>query len=212
MTRTTLALLLALAASAHAQSSGSARPQVPQILVLTPLGQTMALTPVPAPPGALSNRLRMLVEEEQGKLVVVRRAPLPPLPLTGGGQLEIQPMSAFEPGHEEQRLLGVRIVLNRTELPEPERTYYLELHEVEPLLQAIRMLEEVIATPPSGNETDAEYRGLEGFGVGFRTVAGRGERYVRAGRATIVRLPIAADGLTRLGEALERARVGLFGG
>jgi hypothetical protein len=217
MTRTPLAALaLALAASAHAQTPGNpsagGRPQVPQILVLTAQGQTMALTPVPAPPEAQSNRLRVFVEQEQGRVVVVRRAPQPPLAFTGGGQLEIEPMSAFEPGYEEQRLLGIRLVVKRPELPEPEQTYYLELHEVDPLLEAIRAVEEVIATPPSGNETDVEYHGLEGFGVGYRTVAGGGERYVRAGRRTIVRAPLAADGLLRLRDGLERARTALFGG
>ncbi len=207
-----LGLWLAAAAGAQTPPSSSVTQQMPQILVLSPQGQTLALTPVPPPPEAQRNRLRVLIEDEQGRVIVVRRAPQPPLPLAGGGQLEIHPLSVFEPGFEEQRLLGIRFVVERPELPEAERSSYLELHEVEPLLQAIRIVEEVIATPANRHETDAEYHGLEGFGVGYRTVAGRGERYVRAGRKTIVRVPVAADGLIRLRDALEAARAGLFGG
>ena len=50
---TTVALALGIAAASHAQSAAtSAQPQAPpiQILVYTPQGQPMALTPYPAPP------------------------------------------------------------------------------------------------------------------------------------------------------------------
>ena len=208
-----LGLGLAAAARAQTPAPAAASPQQPmQILVLTPQGQTLALSPVPPPPEAQRSPLRTLIEDQAGKVVVVRRAPLPPLPLAGGGQLEIHTLAAFEPGFEQQRVFGLRIAVNRPDFPESERMHYLEIHEVEPLLRAIDLVESTIATPRSGNETDVEYHGLEGFGVGYRTVAGRGERYVRSGHKTILRAPIGADGLTKLRDQLERARNSLFGG
>ncbi len=162
------------------------------------------LAPVRAP-----SPLRALLEDP-GKLVVVRRAPLAPLPLEGGGSLVIQGLSVFEPGYEERRLLGVRVDVLGVGLSDAEASHFLELQEVEPLLQAIRLLEEVIATP-SQNPTDAEYHGREGFGVGYRTVDGKGERYVRAGREHVVRARLQSDGLARLRGALEGAASGLFG-
>jgi hypothetical protein len=165
----------------------------------------------PAPPPARApSHLRALLEDE-GKLVVVRRAPMAPLALEGGGKLVIQGISVFEPGFEERRLLGVRIDALGVGLPDAEQTHYLELQEVEPLLQAIRLLEDVIATP-SQNPTDAEYHGREGFGVGYRTVDGRGERYVRAGREHVVRARLRPDGLASLRAAIEGASKALFGG
>ncbi len=210
----TAALLLAIAAATHAQtpasSAGSQQPPI-QILVYTPQGQPMALTPYPAPPAVLRGALRILVEDTPNRVVVVRHAPQPTIPLQGGGTLEIESIGVFEPGYEQQRLFGIRITLNRAEVPETERTFYLEPRDVDPITRAIDTIEQIAASA-SQNATDAEFHLPEGFGIGYRTVNGRAERTLRANRGALFRFVLPADGLVRVRSALEAARAGIFGG
>jgi hypothetical protein len=208
------ALALGIAAASHAQSSASSAPpqQAPiQILVYTPQGQPMALTPYPAPPAVQRGPLRILIEDLPDRVVVVRHAAQPAIPLQGGGALEIESIGAFEPGYEQQRLFGIRITVNRAELPEAERTFYLEPRDVDPLTRAIDALEQVAASATQ-NATDAEFHLPEGFGVGFRMVGGRTERTVRASRGEPMRFVLPSDGLVRVRDAVEAARRGIFGG
>lgn len=213
-TATLAALTLGLAAAAHAQSATtSARPQQGplQILVYTPQGQPMALTPYPAPPAVQRNALRMLIEDTPDRVVVVRHAPQAAIPLEGGGALEIESIGVFEPGYEQQRLFGIRLRVNRPEVPEAERTFYLEPREVDPLARALDAIEQIAASPAQ-NATDVEFHLSEGFGVGYRTVSGRTERTVRASRGALFRFVLPVDGLVHLRDALEAARRGIFGG
>ena len=213
-----LALAFALAGPAAAQTlppvgSGPPRPSASpplQILVYTPQGQPMALTPHPAPPALQASPLRALIEDTPGRIVVVRHAPQPAIPLQGGGALQIESIAAFEPGYEQQRLFGLRITVDRPELPERERTFYLEPRDVDPLLRAIEALEEIAAS--AGNPTDSQFYLPEGFGLGFRSVAGRLERLVRASRGEAHHFVLPGDGLARVRDALEAARRGIFGG
>ena len=211
--RTIAAFVFSLgsAAASHAQAPAPvpAPAAAPQILVYTPQGQPMALTPYPVPPEVQRSALRVLIEDTPGRIVVVRHASQKAIPLTGGGALEIESIGVFEPGYEEQRLFGIRVTVNRAELPGPERTFYLEPREVDPLVQAIHVIEEVLKTP-TANATDVEFHLTEGLGFGYRTRSGRGERYLRASRGETFRVPLAADGLTQLSAALEGARAGLF--
>jgi len=208
-----LALALGLAAASHAQSATSGQPQQPpiQILVYTPQGQPMALTPYPAPPAVQRGPLRTLIEDMSGRVVVVRHAAQPAIPLQGGGALEIESIGVFEPGYEQQRLFGIRITVNRPELPEAERTFYLEPRDVDPLSRAIDALEQVAASATQ-NATDAEFHMAEGFGVGFRMQGGRTERTVLASRGEPMRFVLPNDGLVRVRDAIEAARRGIFGG
>jgi hypothetical protein len=208
-----LACAALIASALPAQTPPSAQTQSPplQILVYTPQGQPMALTPYPAPPAVQRNALRMLIEDTPNRVVVLRHAPQPAIQLQGGGALEIESIGVFEPGFEQQRLFGIRVTLNREELPENERTFYLEPRDVDPIVRAIEMLEQVAASAAE-NATDAEFHLPEGIGLGFRTVGGRIERTVRASRGKLVRFVLPADGLTRLRAALEAARQGIFGG
>jgi hypothetical protein len=211
--RTIAALALGIASTSHAQSATSAQPQQPpiQILVYTPQGQPMALTPYPAPPAVLRGPLRMLIEDTPNRVVVVRHAAQPPIPLQGGGTLEIESIGVFEPGYEQQRLFGIRITVNRPEVPETERRFYLEPRDVDPITRSIDAIEQIAASA-SQNATDAEFHLPEGFGVGFRTVGGRSERTLRASRGELFRFVLPADGLVRVRDALEAARAGIFGG
>ncbi|HEU4428241.1 MAG TPA: hypothetical protein VFT98_05775 [Myxococcota bacterium] len=206
------ALVIGLAVASHAQTpSGGAQPQQPlQILVYTPQGQPMALTLVPAAPPAAPSPLRKLIEETPDRVVVIRHTPQPAIPLTGGGSLEIESLGVFEPGYEEQRLFGIRIVVNRDELPANERTFYFEPRDVDPLVRALDLIETIAGTP-SPHATDAEFHMAEGFGFGLRSANGKSERIVRASRGELVRFGLAADGLARLRSALEAARAGIFG-
>jgi hypothetical protein len=171
----------------------------------------MALTPYPAPPSVVRSPLRMLIEDTPDRIVVVRHSPQPSIPLTGGGALEIASLGVFEPGYEEQRLFGIRLVVQREEIPLNERTFYFEPRDVDPLVRALDLIETIAATP-SANATDAEFHMLEGFGFGLRSANGKSERIVRASRGEIFRIGLPPDGLTRLRAALEAARVGIFGG
>ena len=202
-----------MATAASAQSASSGQPQQPpiQILVYTPQGQPMALTPYPAPPAMVHSPLRTLIEDTPNRVVVVRHAPQPAIPLEGGGTLEIESIGVFEPGYEQQRLFGIRVTLNRPELPEAERRFYLEPRDVDPMARAIDAIE-AIAASPSPNATDAEFSIPEGLGVGFRSVGSRRERTLRAGRGELHRFVLPADGLLRVRDALEAARKGIFGG
>jgi hypothetical protein len=206
-------LALGIAAAAAAQPATSAAPPQPplQILVYTPQGQPMALTPFPAPPAIHRGPLRVLIEDTPGRVVVVRHASQPAIPLQGGGTLEVDSIGVFEPGYEQQRLFGIRIRLNRDEVPEHERAFYLEPRDVDPIARAVEAIEE-IATSTKQNATDAEFFLPEGFGVGYRTVSGRAERTVRVSRGNLFRFVLPADGLRRVRDALEAARKGIFGG
>jgi hypothetical protein len=209
---TIAALMLAVAAASHAQAPPSAaQPQQPlQILVYTPQGQPMALTLVPAAPPAAPSPLRKLIEDTPDRVVVVRHTPQPSIPLTGGGALEIESLGVFEPGYEEQRLFGIRVVVNRDELPPGERTFYFEPRDVDPLVRALDLIETIAGTP-SPNATDAEFHMAQGFGFGLRSAHGKSERIVRASRGAVFRFGLAPDGLVRLRNALEAARAGIFG-
>lgn len=216
-TRTAAALAcaatLALAAAAPGQtpSAGQPQPAPIQILVYTPQGQPMALTPYPAPPAVQTGPLRTLIENTPGRVIVVRHAEQPAIPLQGGGALEIASIGVFEPGYEQERLFGIRLRVNRSELPENERTFYLEPRDVDPVARAVDALEG-IAGSATQNATDAEFFLSEGFGLGFRTVNGRIERVLRASRGEPMRFVLPADGLVRVRDALEAARKGIFGG
>jgi hypothetical protein len=181
------------------------------------LGQTPAVGAGPgrgaqdARIGTTPSALRTLIEQSPSRLVVVRRAAQPPIPLEGGGALEIESIAAFEPGFEHQRLFGIRVTVNRPELPEHERRFYLEPRDVDPLARAVDTLEQVVASAKH-NATDAEFFLPEGFGVGVRSVGGRVERVVRASRGKPRRFVLPGDGLVRVRDALEAARDGIFGG
>jgi hypothetical protein len=170
----------------------------------------MALTPYPAPPNIVRSPLRTLIEDTPDRVVVVRHSPQPPIPLSGGGRLEIDSLGVFEPGYEEQRLFGIRIVVNRDELPANERTFYFEPRDVDPLVRALDLIETIAGTP-SAHATDAEFHMAEGFGFGLRSASGKSERIVRASRGELFRFGLAPDGLVRLRGALEAARAGIFG-
>jgi hypothetical protein len=195
------ALALGLAAAAQAQTPRSAPPSSRS-----------------APPATRSperpphqSALRTLIEETPGRVVVVRHAALPAIPLQGGGTVQIESIGAFEPGYETERLFGVRIRVERDELPEHERTFYLEPRDVDPLARAIDTLEQVAASATQ-NATDAEFHVPDGFGVGFRTLDGKTERFVRASRGETRRFVLPRDGLVRLRDGIEAARRGIFGG
>ncbi len=214
MKGTIAALLIGVGVATHAQSpQGAGAPQQPplQILVYTPQGQPMALTPYPAPAAVHRSALRVMIEDTPNRVVVVRHAAQPTIALAGGRTLEIESIGAFEPGYEPQRLFGIRVTLNCPELSETERVFYLEPRDVDPLTRAIDAIEEV-ARATSQNATDAEFHLPEGLGVGFRTVNGHGERTLRASRGALHRFALPSDGLLRLRAALEAARAGIFGG
>jgi hypothetical protein len=140
----------------------------------------------------------------------VRHAPQPAIPLQGGGALQIESIGVFEPGYEEQRLFGIRVTVDRAEVPETERAFYLEPRDVDPVVRAIDAIEQMMTS--AQNATDAEFHLPEGFGVGVRTLGGRVERTVRASRGEVFHFVLPADGLVRVRDALEAARRGIFGG
>ena len=158
-------------------------------------------TPARVPSSPTAIRLFL---EQRGVLVVEQLQPLPPVPLDGGGALRVAAAFAYEPGLENQRLLGVRV--DCPAAPDPaagEPRVYLDLHEVEALLRAMALMEGLAR---DGGESEARFRSQEGLGV---AVAGPSYE-VSCGDDGAPRTGLGAAGFDALRTRLEQARERLF--
>jgi len=142
-------------------------------------------------------------------VVVTRRRELPAIPLEHG-QLVVSGVGAFEPGREAERLFGVRLDLQAEKLSPRRRVFYLDLHEVEKLLRALALLEQVAEDPRPGLVTEADYELLEGLSVGIRSETRRRHYFLRASGEASPEIPLPAASFTRLREQLQQARRSLF--
>ncbi len=159
---------------------------------------------VAAPP---ASELRKLIEQPN-KVVVTRRRVFKKTPLAGGA-LEVSAIGAFEPGREDERLLGVRIDLDHPSLAPADRTHYLDLHEVEELLRAIDLLEQVAAEGGKGHRTEADFETIEGLRVGVWVDEEGAVYWAHSKRSK--EAPIHVSGrLSRLAASLQAARENLF--
>lgn len=148
--------------------------------------------------------------ETRGIVVVARRSPLAPVALHDRGSLRVSALGAFEPGMEEHRILGIEIALNAPGLSPEQGRHYLDVHEIEALLQGLFLLEQVGSAPKPGFESAADYTTVEGFTVGV-DVDARGSRFwVEGGRGKRVRLGIDPARIETLRQRLQEARAKLF--
>lgn len=168
-----------------------------------------APAPVPVPPPPTSSALRQLIEQP-GRVVVRRRHTLPAIGLDGHARLRVSAVGAFEPGYEEQRILGLRIDLEGAGLSESDGTFYLDIHEVESLLHAITLIQQVVADQRAGLTSEAAFHTIEGFGLGVVLRGGKPSYYVEGIRTTPVKVGLSAAAFTRLREEVDEARHRLF--
>ncbi len=180
------ALMLGVSAGVHAQ-------------------ELVAPIAVPAP---TQSAIRVLIEQP-GAVVVARRSPLDPIPVVGGS-LQISALGAFEPGAEAQRILGVQIDLTLPDLSPAEGRHYLDVHEIEALLKALFLLDQVAGDSKAGFVSTADYATIEGFTVGVEVGAGSPRFWVEGGHAERRRSAIARNAVGTLRQRLELARARLF--
>ena len=194
------------------------------ILVASVLGGALAMTPgtpgaaqtltgstAPALPLEPTTSLLRQRIEARSQVVIVRREPLEPIALAGGSALRIEALGAFEPGFEEQRTLGLALTVKAEALPGGERVHYMDFHEIESLLRAVALLDQVARESAGGVPTDADYETLEGLTVGVEVRGSRARPWVGAGPADErVRLDLPGDGLRQLQQRLELGRSRLF--
>lgn len=195
-----LAALLAALPASRAPADATAQ---------TPPTGSATSTPPPAP---TTSTLRQLIEQPD-RVVVRRRHTLPEIGLEGGARLEVSAVGAFEPGYEEQRVLGLRVELKHAGLSGDQGVFYLDVHEVEGLLHAISMLQQVAANQQQGLTTEAAFHTLEGFGVGLVLRNGKPSYYVEAipaANAERVQVGLSPEAFLRLREEVDEARHRLF--
>ena len=126
-----------------------------------------------------------------------------------GGSVSVSAIGAFEPGAEEQRVLGLRVDLRAGEISGPDGQHYLDVHEIEAFLKGIFLLEQVAAESPAGFASEADYETVEGLRVGV-TVESSPRFWIEGGRDERVRAGISRDNVAKLRQRLELARTRLF--
>jgi len=148
---------------------------------------------------------------ERDRLIIERIHRQPTLSLAGGASLEMEAVVAFEPARLEERMLGIRIRVEGTSLRGRAAITHLDLREVEELVRAIDLMDELLANEPG----DAEVRHIsrDGFGVVATRKEGRITFSVRlygAPDGEPVEAPVDAATLAVLRGQLEDSRLHLF--
>ncbi len=110
--------------------------------------------------------------EQRDRLLVERMRRMDPIPLGGGVSLGLEALVAFEPARPQERMLGVRVRIAGSALRGRAALAYLDLREVESLVRAIDVMDELLASEPA--DTDAEVRHVtqDGFGIAITRSAG----------------------------------------
>ena len=178
------------------------------LAILAAAGAHAQEEPEPEPAAAEGTRsaLRAYIEQP-GALVVSRRWPMPDVPLDGGARVRVSGVAAYEPGRQNERLLGLRVEVAGDGIAEADAVHYLDLHEIEALLGSMRQLEELL---PDGGVLEAEMVTVEGFGVG-RRVSPAGDVFrVRFGRESVDRRSLDAERFLKLDQHIRDARTRLF--
>jgi hypothetical protein len=148
--------------------------------------------------------------ERPGILLVTRHHPLAPVALRGGRELRLDAITAYEPGMQHQRVMGIRIQIEGPELAAEERVFYLDVHEIEELVRAIDVMRNAIREKrraPESEQTEMSIATLDGLRLEVRFTAGGASAYLRT-PATTLDFPPAA--LETLGARLEAGRAHLF--
>ena len=77
-----------------------------------------------------SSQLRQQITRS-GAVILQRREAVAPIDTAGGKMVGIESISVFEPGAEQNRLLGLRLDWNAFGLTGANRYSYLDLHEID---------------------------------------------------------------------------------
>ena len=191
-----LLVAAALAGVAHVAAAQDATP------LLEPLGTVG--------PGATALESYL---EERDRLIVERIQRQPPLAIGGGVALELAAIVAFEPAHLEDRMLGIRIRTTGTALTGSAAVTFLDLREVEELIRAIDLMDELIAAQPENTDAEVRHVSRDGFGVVAQRnagVIGFAVRLHGAEDEDPLELAIGREPLTALRSQLDRCRLLLF--
>jgi hypothetical protein len=153
----------------------------------------------PAPPTAIEAYLA-----QPGRLLVERRFALPPIPAEGGAQLVLEAIVAFEPGREQERVLGVRASGGGA-------SAYLDLHEVEDLARTLAAVPAVLE-PERAQRAAVElrFRTRDGFGVAVTSGAAGARRLARFAGPPPAELALSEPALAELRAQLDACRRYLF--
>ena len=170
-----------------------------------PPGQGLAAVLAPPAETALRGEI-----ERPGVLIVTRSDAHPPVALAGGARVVVHGVGAFQPGREEQRVLGIRIDVSAKGLSAEEGRSYLDIHEIEALLRSMTLLTQLTREPAGELETEADFKTIEGFTVGIHVAGRRVQHFVRTGREEPIQLGLSAADFNQLRQTLEATRDGLF--
>ena len=150
--------------------------------VVSPSQVPISTEPALTHPTALETYL-----ERPGILLVKRRHPLRPVELQGGGKLRLDAVSAHEPGMQHQRMMGVRFEVETPGRSGEERVFYVDVHEIEELVQAIDFMSSAIEERKSSREADRTEMSIstrDDLEVGIRFAAGGASPFLRTPSAS----------------------------
>jgi hypothetical protein len=196
---------LAFAAPATAQDATGF---VPGATAPAPLGGATSSLLVGTHPTALEGFL-----ETPGRLLVERRARLEPIALSQGVVLRIEPVVAFEPTREQERMLGVRMFVDGTALADRDAVVYLDLHEVDGLVRGITLIPSLLEgeMPQPRGEIEIHHETLDGFVIQSTRRAGDVRSVLRIERPEVeAEIPVTSAALASLSEQLDASRRFLF--
>lgn len=151
--------------------------------------------------------------DERDRLIVERIHRRPPLPLSAGASLEMEAVVAFEPARLQERMLGIRIRIIGTALTGRAALSHLDLREVEELVRAIDIMDELIAVEPGESDVEVRHVSRDGFGIVARRVGGRRLFAIRlhgAPETDPVEIEIVRSTLAAFREHLDQSRRYLF--
>lgn len=142
------------------------------------------------------------------RLLVERSYPMPAIGLEGGVRLALEAIVAYEPGREQDRVLGVRV---RALGAGGARPVYLDLHEVEDLARSIAALPNALE-PERGRKTPVEIRFATrgGFGVAIATGSAPRRREVRFAGPPSLSFTVSQAALDELRAQLDACKRYLF--
>jgi hypothetical protein len=167
---------------------------------------------LPPPPSPFPTQIESYLEAP-GRLLVERRSSLDRIPLSGGATLRLEPLVVFEPGHEEERMLGIRMHVESDSVSGRDAVVYLDLPEIENLIRAIDLIPtlfEMETAPPSG-EIEAQHETLDGLVVSAIQRGNTVRRRVQIEREqSNAEFGIDEGGLATLREQLDASRRFLF--
>lgn len=113
-------------------------------LLLSSISVAQTTTPAPAAPAAPSTVLDAFLSQT-GLLTVRESLGTLPIPVDYGGELSLEAVKIYTPGQEAKALMGIRIGVNDGEKYSTTRYEFIELDEIDGMIQAVRYM--VTAAP-----------------------------------------------------------------